>query len=330
MNISVLDTLKKAVSTRYKIYTKDEIEKIGAERKAKVIIGDALIASTFIDKEIELPSNTEFISPNLASLCNATTVSLDYLMQCLSIDQEVLKKDLEELKAAQLNLIIVGYGGYSINTIEFLYQFCIRHNIVDLFKYVAIFEDDNLTYTNCLRIYPNLSVPAGSSNSISKFEVFNQKYDGVLSSNINIVYHRLDAETYNEYYKGKNVTLLGAPDFETRALLEDARFIFGGHSGDEVALINNPIVNAQLTTESYGTVNPTTLFLNLIKGASMLPKALLNKEPNNTVIFEYNCIKEMSTSELGTDFLFWAKNARDVENANLDTHNDDNKGEYNV
>lgn len=329
MNISVWETLKKAVSMRYKIYTKEEVEKIGAERRANIIVGDSLVASSFIDKDLEMPIGTEFISPNLASLCNSQAISFDYLVQCLEIDQEVLRKDLEALKAAELNLIIVGYGGYSINTIEFLYQFCIRHNITNLFKYIAIFEDDSLTYTNCLRIYPNLSVPATSSNTISKFEVFNPKYDGVLSDNINVVYHRLDAETYNEYYKGKNVTLLGAPDFETRALLEDARFIFGGHSGDEVALINNPVVNAQLTTESYGTVNPTTLFLNLIKGASMLPKALLNKEPNNTVLFEYNCKKEMNTKELAVDFLFDAKNERDLANIAI-AANEATEGEINV
>lgn len=324
MNISILDTLKKAISMRYKVYTKEEIEIIGAERKANTIIGDSLVPSTCIDKDIELPMNTEFISPNLASMCNGQSISFDCLMSVLQIDQVELKKDLEALKAAQLNLIVVGYGGYSINTLEFLYQFCIRHNITGLFKYMAIFEDDNLTYTNTLRIYPNLFVPAPAVNTISKFEVFNPKYDEVLSSNINTVFHRLDAETYNEYYKGKNVTLLGAPDFETRALLEDARFIFGGHSGDEVALINNPVVNAQLTTESYGTVNPTTLFLNLIKGASMLPKALLNKEPNNTVLFEYNCKKEMNTKGVVVDFLFDAKNARDLENTTQETEGEDN------
>ena len=314
MNIGVLDTLKKAVSMRYKVYTKEQVEKISQERKVQTIVGDSLAASMFVDKNIEIPHGTEFISPNLATIFNQNTISFDYLVSLLDIDMVQLKADLEELKAARLNLVVVGYGGYSINTLEFLYQFCIRFGITDLFKYIAIYEDDNLTYTNCLRIYPNLGIPANASNSISKFEVFNDvKYDSVLSDNINLVFHRLDAESYKEYYLGKNVTLLGAPDFETRKLLEDARFIFGGHSGDEVALINKPIINAQITTESYGTVNPTTLFLNLIKGTTKLPKALLNNEPAGTVLYEYNCKKEMKTDGLSIDLLFDARNQADID-----------------
>lgn len=316
MNIGVLDTLRKAITTRYKIFSKEQVITIGEQRKVPTIVGDSLAASMFADKDIEVPSGTEFISPNLASIFNSNTISFDYLVSLLDIDMVQLKADLEELKAAEMNLIIVGYGGYSINTIEFLYQFCIRLGITNLFKYIAIYEDDNLTYTNCLRIYPNLSTPSASSNSIPKFDVFNDKYDKVLSENINLVFHRLDAETYKEYYEGKNVTLLGAPDFETRQLLEEARFIFGGHSGDEVALINKPIINAQITTESYGTVNPTTLFLNLIKGSTKLPKALLNKEAPGTVLYEYNCKKEMKTNDLGVDFLFDAKNTTDIDAEN--------------
>ena len=34
----------------------------------------------------------------------------------------------------------------------------------------------------------------------------------------------------------------------------------------------------------------------------MLPKALLNKEPDNTVLFEYNCTKALSP-ETPVDFL---------------------------
>jgi hypothetical protein len=313
MQINVYEKLKKAVSTRYKVYSKEEVETIGASRKADIIVGDSLVASTMVNPDIVLPVNTQFISPTLAGMFGANVVSFDYLLSILEIDLDKLKSDLEELKAARVNLILVGYGGYSINTIEFLYQFCTRFGITDLFKYVAIFEDDNLTYTNCLRIYPSIHTPAEKSNKIHKFDVFSEKYDGVISDNINLVMHRLDAETYNEYYKGQNVTLLGAPDFETRQLLEDARFIFGGHAGDEISIINNPVVNAQITTESYGTINPTTLFLNLIKGAAELPKALLNKEAPNTVLFDYNCKRHINTDALGIDLLFDAKNKRDLE-----------------
>lgn len=313
MNIGVFDTLKKAISTRYRIYTKAQVEKISNERKAPTIVGDSLAASMFVDKDIEVPFGTEFISPNLAAIFNSNAISFDYLVSLLDIDMAQLKIDLEELKAAQLNLIVVGYGGYSINTLEFLYQFCIRLGVSNLFKYIAIYEDDNLTYTNCLRIYPNLGTPSNASNSIPKFDVFNDKYDKVLSENINLVFHRLDAETYKEYYLGKNVTLLGAPDFETRKLLEEVRFIFGGHAGDEVALINKPVVNAQITTESYGTINPSTLFLNLIKGTTKLPQALLNKEEAGTVLYEYNCKKEMKTDGIAIDLLFDAKNTADLD-----------------
>ena len=307
MELNVNDVLNKALTTRYKMYSQEEIDKKSAERRHPVVIVDSLAATKLVKPETLLPSNAMCISPNIATMMGVDALPFDAVIDILEIDLDELKEDLEKLKEANINLIVVGYGGYSINTLEFLYQFCARLGVTGLFPKIHIWEDDNLTFTNCLRIYQNLATPAEVENSVKKLKLFSanaEKYDNVLSSEIRLVHHRLDADAYKDYYLDKPCTLLGAPDFETRQLLEKARFIFGGHANDEVGLINNPVVNAQLTTESYGTINPTTLFLNLIKGAAMLPKALLNELPVGETIFEYNCKKEMDLEDIELDFMF--------------------------
>lgn len=304
MNVNILEAIKNNVDRRYIKYTKDDIESIS--KLPHTVVGDSLVPSCFV-QGIPVPTNAIFISESIASLVNGDTVPFDVLLSMLDIKISAVKKALKALKEEKINLVLIGYGGYSINTLEFLYQFCIRCGITDLFNHISIFENDNITFTNTLRLYKSLNYMAPIDNAPHKFNLIKNPYDGVLSSDINCVYQEFNQDVYEKFYKDKNVVYLGAPDFNTRIMLKDERFIFGGHAGDEVALISRPLISADLTTESYGTINPVTLLMNLIKAAAALPDALLLKEfPENEILFEYNFKTAVQNKEVKSklDWLF--------------------------
>lgn len=289
MEKTVEKYIKENVARRYALVSSETIQAI--QDSGNTVIGDGLAASCHV-LGAKMPTNAVFISNTIASMYNGEVVSFEYLLKVLKINLKTLKASFEELKKADLNLILIGYGGYSINTLEFLYQIAVRLGITDLFKTLTIFEDDNLTYTNCLRMYPDMTKSASIDNAMPKLSLIDRdhKYDGVLSSKIILHRTKLTKDDFETRLKGKRVVFLGAPDFDTRKFLEDgeANFIFGGHSGDEVSLINRPHVNADITVETYGTINPTTLFMNLIYAASKLPEALLNSSAPNTEMLCFN------------------------------------------
>lgn len=302
MEVQVLKFLKDNIGRRYGLYSKDQIEE--AATRARAIVGDCLAPSCFIE-EVDMPKNTFFLSRNLASMYDRPYVPIVDMLKMLKINLKTVQDDLLKLKAADLNLILIGYGGYSINTLEFLYELCIETGITGLFKTLTIYEDDDLTFTNSFRIFRNLSTPMAVSNKMPKLNLIHQdvKYDEVLSSKIILHNTKLTKEDYESRLKGKRVVFLGAPDFETRQFLEEANFLFGGHSGDEVSLIKNPEVNGDITVETYGTINSTTLFMNLLSAATQLPKALLGDFPRNTEVFTFNFRNYAAKKKLPLDFL---------------------------
>lgn len=295
MEITVKQFLADNISRRYVKFTDEEYQDICSANSDGLIIADSLApASIILDKKV--PINSVFISQTLAALNGGTALPFDELLKILGIKLPEVKKKLNALKKEKLNLILVGYGGYSINTLEFLYQLCIRTGVTNLFKTLTIFEADNLTVTNCFRIYKNVLIPAEAvSDMQSKLALITDNYDGILSDAIHLVNEYLTPEIYTENFKGKRVVYLGAPDFDTRKLLEDENFIFGGHAGDEVALISKPSINADITIESYGTINPAILFMNLLRATVALPDALMSGFPANSVLFEYNFRDELTS-----------------------------------
>ena len=303
MEVTVQKYITGNIERRYIKFSKETIDAL--EASGQLVIGDTIAPSCFVNGSV-MPTNAVFISHTIASMFGKDALPFEYLLKTLKIKLKDLDAKFKELKDANLNLILIGYGGYSINTLEFLYQIANRLGISNLFKTLTIFENDKLTYTNCLRMYPNMSTIANVDNSMNKLHVLPQKYDGVLSDKIILYPEALSKDVYDARLKGKRVVFLGAPDFETRKFLEDAHFIFGGHYGDEVSLIANPHVNMEITTESYGTINPATLFMNLIYAATKLPEALLGKfEPNSTIL-DYNFRSQIESKSIKSeiDFLF--------------------------
>lgn len=302
MEITVQQYLRDNVSRRYLKFTEAQYDEMLKTMEKITIIGDTVAPAAFVLGK-DTPVNARYISENIATMVGGDTIPFTELVKMVGMKLNAeTKKEFQALKKADINLIIVGYGGYSINTLEFLYKICVELGIKNLFKTITIFEGDNLTFTNTFRLYKNVFKPIGVSVKQSKLDVLTQNYDGVLSDKIYLVPEFMTAEVYEDSLKGKRVVFLGAPDFQTRELLKDANFIFGGHAGDDVSLISKPLVDMELTTESYGIINVATLFLNLLRATFELPKALTCDFPENTVLFDYNYRTELEVGNVKSPY----------------------------
>jgi hypothetical protein len=86
--------------------------------------------------------------------------------------------------------------------------------------------------------------------------------------------------------------IFGAPNYEARKFLQDAPFIFAGHSDNEISFYSRPIVDSDLTRETYGKINLDYFFINILKGAEELINIFANYKPEDLAldkkIWSYN------------------------------------------
>jgi hypothetical protein len=221
-----------------------------------------------------------------ASLVGASHVPFNNLIKMADIDMSRLKVEMRKLKKKELTLVSVGYGGLSINVLHFLSLLAYRVDIDNIFKMLHIYEEDKISYTNAMRIYKDLTrVTCKMGERLNKTEIFDE--DNLAE---NIVLH--------QYYLTKDhigdindkVVFFGAPDFETRDMLKEYNFVFGGHNGDNLAFVYKPDVDSDMTAETYGTINIASFFLNMLKAAEQLVYILASDEKYepDTILFEHN------------------------------------------
>lgn len=278
MNISLRSHLSSNIQRRYDLRT---TEPIGGYH-------DHLILHSLVEghsaPDIDLP----IISPNLGTIYQARPVSFDTLITQMQINLDQVRADLEVIKANNVHITSIGYGGFSINLFTFMAMLAQRAGVYKPFKHVSIYEDDTLTLLNAFRIYKRLDqVPTRKSNRAQlKLQLF-QDLEMTLTQELTRVNERFKPE---HIAKHSGELLFGAPDFETRQLLENEQFLFTGHGGDEVEFISRPIVDTSLTTETYGSINLVTFFLNMLKASEHFIHIVANAEslPSNTSVWKFN------------------------------------------
>ncbi len=231
------------------------------------------------------------ISPMNASLINASSIPFNNFIKIADIDMKKLKTAFRKLKSKELTFVSVGYGGLSINVLHFLSMLAYRVDVENVFKALHIYENDNVSYTNVMRIYKDLThVKCEMGTLMNKSVLFDEEN---LAEKILLHQYYLE-----EKHIGKvkdDVVFFGAPDFETRDMLEKYNFIFGGHVGDEVAFVYKPKVDRDLTSETYGTINLASFYLNMLKAAEILVYVLAEDEKHepDSVIFKHNAKKDV-------------------------------------
>jgi len=234
-----------------------------------------------------------------------SSIPFNNLIKLAGIDMKRFKKALEKVKKRELTFVSVGYGGLSINMLHFLSMLAYRVDVHDIFKIMHLYENDNISYTNIMRVYKDLThFKCEFGERLNKTALFDEEN---LAEDILIHQCYLTKDHIGDV--DDKVVFFGAPDFATRDMLAEYNFIFGGHTGDEVVFIYKPKVDADLTTETYGTINLSSFYLNMMKATEMLIYTLAGEVElkEDEVIFKHNSkedIKErfeVKSEEFGKD-----------------------------
>ena len=232
------------------------------------------------------------ISPMNASLIGASSIPFNNLIKLSGIDMKRFKKALRKVKERELTFVSVGYGGLSINVLHFLSMLAYRVDVNEVFKSLHIYENDNISYTNIMRVYKDLThVKCNLGARLNKTELFDEDN---LAEDVLLHQYYLTEESIGDV--GDDVYFFGAPDFKTREMLEGYNFIFAGHNGDDIAFVYKPKVDTDLTVETYGTINLASFYLNMMKAAESLVYVLADEEEipaADTVFFEHNAKKDI-------------------------------------
>lgn len=290
MDINFYEYLYKQLEARYSlnVYSDDNSNLIQS------LYGNRI--TQFIKEDI-MKNSGSVMSPNLKvlSLLDVNVVSFSHLIKFLDIDMLKLKANLIKIKRKNnINLISIGYGGFSINLIHFMYLLSEIVGEIKWLKKLTIYEHDNISLTNSFRIYKDMSKINCKSNSLmNKLELLDS--DKLIAKRVSI--RKIKFDEYNhilqkeiEEFDTKSI-YFGAPDFETRKLLENSNFIFTGHSNNEVEFYHSPKVDSDITIETYGKIDLYYFFKNIIKSAEKMIDILANQNideiPKDTCIFRY-------------------------------------------
>ena len=268
---------------------------------------DNTIPKSFIDES----SMTEkrFISPNLQQMFGGSTIPFKQFVDLQKIDLNDIKEELEKVRDRNLNLLTIGYGGVAINVLHFIAQFAVITGVHYPFSRLVVWEEDNLSLLNVLRLYkPIAAVPCarGEQNKMTLLdsgpelflaERIHKNYE-FLTDDMPYIKNDGSATTVLEEISTKEgVVMFGAPDFTARKLLQTNStppFLFVGHGDDTVDIYRKPEVDSTLTVESYGTINLSSFFVNMLHASVALIDILADgreKGPIDELLFTHNAME---------------------------------------
>jgi len=221
-----------------------------------------------------------------------------------------LKKIWKKISSQNIDLVVIGYGGAMTNI---LYNLSLLGDAFDnrtVFNSIKVFEDDHWSVTNVMRISKPIMHRAFSSfqlqyDVLPKTSIIDAEFE--LAEVFQISNSRFKKEDIQKILEeNPNTIFMGAPDLETRVLLEEANanFIMVGHSGNGVRITKNPKIEGAIS-ETYGTIDVPVLLCNLWAATYKLVELfsnieLIENQENNTEFYEFdfNQIDQDKISEL--------------------------------
>jgi len=200
---------------------------------------------------------------------------------------------LDSIAQKHLKLAIIGYGGAMINFLWNTYLLAYITSYNDpIFKEITIFEKENISLTNILRISKPiildsfLNIHCGENGVLPKIRLFKEEFQ--LAEKTILFKRYLEDEEEIRKMTEDNYIFLGAPNFEARVLLQESKFFFLGHANNELEIFYQPLVDMELTFESYGSIDIPVLLSNLAVGTiKMLEIFNEIKMDKKTPVIEY-------------------------------------------
>ena len=178
---------------------------------------------------------------------------------------------LRAIQAKEMKLAVIGYGGAMINFLWNTYLLAFLSDFNEpVFKEICVFEKEAISFTNILRVGKPvllesfLSIYLNESGSLNKLNMIREEFQ--LAEDVTLIEDYLTEEDDLKELVDSDFLLIGAPNFEARKLLEDSNFFFFGHANNELEIFFQPIVNTELTFESYGSIDVPVLLSNIAAG----------------------------------------------------------------
>lgn len=121
------------------------------------VIIDSFMPSYFIKgvkhyKPEEFPSSFASISEFTADITSTPLVPREDLFRMLGYSLKDLNKLIAKIRSKKLNFVMLGLGGTNSNTLYWLYEMMHLTNNSNLFNSLYIFENDDLSIDNILRM----------------------------------------------------------------------------------------------------------------------------------------------------------------------------------
>ncbi len=282
------------------------------------ILGDGL--STQEAKEAKL------MNPNIIKMSRNLLLNQDFVSQSLDpsfddpLTKEIMehldvvptKEDFQKIRDKDINLCLVGYGGAMVNMLHNMYVWAMEVSEVRIFKNIVIFEKDTVDFSNLVRFGKPVSFDyTAEFATFASEDVPNIKtlkkvsmltHEKELSQQRKIVsFVEWLRDTHAAALKDKNYVLVGAPDLETRTMLNTigSDFYFMGHSDHEVDITYQPEITSGLVVETYGSIDIPVLLVNLQIATGAFIKQLANGETpeRNQRILNFDLKKYLEEKE---------------------------------
>jgi hypothetical protein len=265
--------------------------------------------------KFNMPKTAVAISPWFANLLGISAINIEQLTRLIGYDRRSLSLMFKKMKQKKKKLILLGYGGTSINTVHWLSEISKMIGIVNLFDKVTVYEPDEVEFSNLLRfpINPSLttSYPFKSNKMKPARELYSNDIDSIKrdihkvrkveigKDELNSISEKVE---YLTQYAGtreikkicSDTVIFGAPDIPTRTLLsERGNFICATHGDDSCRIDLNPEQTEEIQVESYGVIQLNTFFMNQLRMAISLVEILasdmdLNEKDKNILDYSFS------------------------------------------
>jgi len=245
-------------------------ERLFENTKSRYLLTEENSNKNYSDRTAPLSIATDnikggtFISPNLATICEGTSIPFSQFVAEQGIDIDHVANLFKTIKEKDIILVSLGYGGISSNVIHFMSELLRLTEVEDPFSKLVVYEEDSITLMNVLRMYKDtVRTYCSAFNLVNKLEGFTE-HNLCHKDNLFLCNYFFEEELYDSVRERTGVVYFGAPDYKTRQFLENAPFYFLGHGGDEVSIIVRPKVNSELTVETYGQIDLASFFPNVL------------------------------------------------------------------
>lgn len=217
-----------------------------------------------------------YINPNMARIFKANTLNIELMLNMMGYHAKEMIELIRKVANKKLSISIIGLGGTMSNFVYFTTELAKLARLdKNVFKEVAVFDDDLLEVSNLPRIPLDYISHIFTTKELNHHKV-NMLYNvNGLGDNVITSIKKIR----DNYRLDKNFNwIIGTPDLNTRTFISDItdRFICPMHSDNELYIYIAPkLLGADLMFETYGRIRLSKFFFNMLEMTIQCLKIML-------------------------------------------------------